>query len=85
MDYGCDHDLIFLQAIDDAIAVDNQLPDLLVIKFWNLASSARKLRKNPDLTQNLLHHIAGVCRRVGRNVLGNALNRLEHDETSLFC
>ena len=73
MDYGCNQDLIFVQAIDNAIAVDNQFSHILVIKFWNFAPGVRKLSENPDLTKDFLHHIAGVCRRVGRNVLGNAL------------
>jgi len=36
VDYGGNQDFIFLQAINDAVAIDNQLSHILVVKILEL-------------------------------------------------
>jgi hypothetical protein len=45
VDHGGNHDLLLQHAIDDAIAVYDQLADALIVEFRNLPASMRKPRQ----------------------------------------
>lgn len=49
VDDGGNHNRLVLQSIDNAIAIDNQLSDILVIEFRNLAPGPGKFRQRLNL------------------------------------
>ncbi len=63
MNYGCDEN-IFLQSIDDPIAINDQLSDILVIEFRNFGARFWELRQHSGLVDDFLHNSAGVGGRV---------------------
>ena len=54
VDHCGDYDFVLFDAIDDPIAVDQQLANVLVVELWHLPSRTRKARQSPGLIHNLL-------------------------------
>ena len=74
MDDGCDHNFIFLQPVDDSVAVDDHFANVLIVEFWNLMPGARKLCQHPGLIHNFLEDDCSVSGRVGGDAFGYAFD-----------
>jgi hypothetical protein len=56
VDYGRDDYLRGLHAINNPIAVGDQLADVLVLELWHLASGKRELLERPRELDDTSHH-----------------------------
>jgi hypothetical protein len=66
VDYRSDHNFVFLHLINDAVAVDDQLADVLIVEFGNFAPRARKLPWHLCSVYDLVDDNARLGRRIPR-------------------
>ncbi len=72
-----DYDLIFLQTIDDSVAVDDQFTDVLIVEFGDFTPGTWKPRQGFHLVHDLLSDNSGIGGRIGGYVLGDSLEILK--------
>ena len=68
-----DEDFVLLESINDSIAVGQQLADILVIEFRDLAAGTWELLEQSGLLDDVFDHDG--C--VGRRIFGDGLKVLE--------
>jgi hypothetical protein len=77
VDYCSDEDFVLLESVNDPLAVGQQLADILIIEFRDLAAGTRELRELSGLLDDVLDHDGCVGRRIFGDVFGDGLQVLE--------
>ena len=82
VNYGGYEHLIFLDLIDDTIAIGEYLAHVLVLKFRDPASGTRELRERLRSADDRSHNNRCVGRRVLCNVLSFEIATARRDQTT---
>ena len=77
MDHGRDEHSLVTYAVDDAIAVDQEFADGVVIELGHGTTSAREALELASRGQDLLHHGPRIDRRVTFDVFGDGFDVIE--------
>ena len=77
MNYSNDENFVVLDAVDDPIAVNELLTDVLIIKLWHDASGTRKRLEHARGVEDLVDYGPRVGRRVTVDVFGYGINVIE--------
>jgi hypothetical protein len=68
----CDNQRLALsQSVNNAIAVNDKLPHVFVVKLGNHATCLREARQNPRLVHNALQNCAGIGGRISADVVSD--------------
>jgi hypothetical protein len=68
-----DEGFVLLESINNSITVGQQLADVLVIEFRDLAAGTRELREQSGLLGDVFDHDGCVGRRIFGDVFGDGL------------